>query len=195
MTKGLLAPHKSYPPENSVGIVAMLNGDLGAFKLGFHSVLQFTDHPYMLTVVENMQPLTVRNYLKAVQKNHNVNVLSYQNNHNYFAELALGVRYMFAYKTVKFGCVLRPRIVVELDWLGDLVSKMIGDENIGLIKAKACCLDDSTLDDLILFRRDAFERLDGFKENYQKLISEAGWRIETADALTIHRINQRRPKK
>lgn len=117
-------PFRSNPPEGTAGIVLPIRDNLKFFKLAFHSILDFTDYRFMLTVVDNMSDFSTRQYLESIRRNHPVNVLQYQQVHSIGAEWNLGLRFMFAFGAVKYGIVLTPDVVVEPNWLSRLVHKL-----------------------------------------------------------------------
>lgn len=106
-------PVLTSPPDGTVGIVLPIRDNLKFFRLAFHSILDFSDYRYMLTIVDNMSGYETRAYLEGVRRNHRVNILQYQQDHAQGAEWNLGLRFMFAFAAVQYGVVLTPDVVVE----------------------------------------------------------------------------------
>ena len=174
-------PYKSNPPENSVGIVIPMKDNLKFFKLAFHSVLSFTDYPYMMTIVNNMSSFSTEKRLRSLAYNHQINILNYQQDFNYSAEINLGLRYMFANPSVKYGLILNSDVVVEPYWLSNMVknlnkvpeagiigpmSNMAISEQMGLIRMKQLKELGYVSGFCMMIKRETFEALDGFDESY-----------------------------
>lgn len=146
-------PYRSNPPERSVGLVIPMRDQLKFFKLTYHSILDFTDYRYMLTVVDNMSSFTTRQYLDSIRRNHNVNILQYQQEHNLAEEVDLAIKFMFAFKQVAYGCVVLPSVIVEPNWL----SRMINDLN-GIMGVNALIPTHiGACAGAILFKRETYE--------------------------------------
>ena len=167
-------PFRANPPEGSVAIVLPVHDGLRFFKLTYHSILAFTDHRYMLTLVDNMSGFRTRQYLESIRHNHAINVLQYQKEHSLGAEWNLGVRFMFAFATVKYAVCLTPTVVVEPCWLSSVVRAIHTFEDHRPI------VPESNVDNshLIGFTRELYERLGGFNESSKdptlEFIAEAG---------------------
>jgi len=173
-------PYKEYPPKNSVGIVIPMRDNLKFFKLAFHSVMSFTDYPFMLTIINNMSTLTTEKRLKSMMWNHPISVLKYQENFNYAAEVNQGIHHMFQWAGVKYGLALNSDVVVEPEWLSLMVSIMEKDPKIGIVgpvsnkaiqnqekqKANMAEFVDYVSGFCMMFRREVFENLNGFDESY-----------------------------
>jgi len=114
-------PFLTNPPEGTVGVVLPIRDNLKFFKLAFHSILDFTDYRFMLTIVDNMSAFSTRQYLESIRRNHAVNVLQYQQAHAQGAEWNLALKFMFAFANVHYGVVLTPDVVVEPNWLSRMV--------------------------------------------------------------------------
>ncbi len=155
-------PLLTNPPEGTVGIVLPIRDNLKFFRLAFHSILDFTDYRYMLTIVDNMSSYTTRAYLEGVRRNHAVNILQYQKPHAQGAEWNLGLRFMFAFANVQYGVVLTPDIVVEPNWLSRLVKTMNQPTQADISVPKSN--DDAINGHCMAFRRPAYERLCGFND-------------------------------
>ena len=187
-----LSPIKHSPPANSVGISMLMSGDLKCFKFVFHSVLSFTDYPYMLTVVESMQALTVRTYLRSIQKNHPINILMHNDKVESDEQYNLGLKYMFANESVKFGCVIGDGVIVEPEWLSSLVARLMSKEatenKIVLIHVLAPCRSNGT-PDMCVFTRESFEAVGGYTKNFSSHVAEAGFKTELAPCVIVHKIN------
>lgn len=154
-------PFRASPPDGSVGIVLPIRDGLRFFKLTYHSILAFSDYRYMLTVVDNMSGIQTRQYLESIRKNHQINVLQYQETHNLAAEWNLGIRFMFSFASVKYAICMTPTVIVQPLWLTRMVQaieiygrdRMVRSEAIG-----------GNAVGVIGFHRDLYERLDGFDE-------------------------------
>lgn len=157
-------PCQTNPPEGTVGIVLPIRDNLKFFKLAFHSILDFTDHRYMLTIVDNMSGFMTRQYLESIRRNHPVNVLQYQQPHSQGAEWNLGMRFMFAFANVHYGVVMTPDVIVEPNWLSRMVKAMTngaGSDLIIPVSNEPAHIAGSFCS---AFRRRAYERLSGFDE-------------------------------
>lgn len=154
-------PYRASPPEGAVAIALPIRDDLRFFKLCYHSLLAFTDYRFMLTVVDNMSDIKTRQYLESIRKNHNINVLSYQKDHNLAAEWNLGLRFMFAFANVKYGAVLTPTVVFEPFWLSSIVRAIDANKVAGVFTPSE---EDS---ELTVFTRETYEKLEGFKEDVE----------------------------
>lgn len=174
-------PYRKEPPEGSVGLVMPMRDSLKFFKLAFHSVISFTDIPYMFTVVDNMSRFTTKTYLQSIEKNHSVNILPYQKNYNYAAEINIGIRYMFYFESVKYGCVLNSDIVVEPYWIKNMIRVLDSSPDIGIVgpltnfgescqegcKSRDVVSVDRLSGFCLAFKRKLFEDLNGFDETYE----------------------------
>lgn len=149
-------PFRTNPPEGTVGLVIPMRDNLKFFKLAYHSVLDFTDHRYMLTIVDNMSQFTTRQYLDSLRRNHQVNILSYQKDHDLTAEIDLAMRFMFSFSQVKYGCVVLPYTVVEPNWL----SRMVRALNATSYDALTPIFHPNGTEDkpVFLFKREAYEK-------------------------------------
>lgn len=175
-----ISPCKKNPPENSVGVVIPLRDGLKFFRLAFYSVLYFTDYPYMLNVIDNRSMPRTRNYLNTLGKNHDISILQYDAPFNYSAEVNLGIRYLFSFPAVKYGLILNADAIVEPHWLSKMIRIMNEDPKIGMVGPvsnvatefqtsfrRAGRFPVPYLSGLcMLFRRDVFEGVDGFDEEF-----------------------------
>lgn len=152
-------PFRASPPEGAVGIALPIKDDLRFFKLCYHSLLAFTDYRHMLTIVDNMSGFQTRQYLESIRRNHNINVLQFQKEHNLAAEWNLALRFMFSFASVKYGVVLTPTVVFEPFWLSATVRAAETNE-VGI--AVPCT--DGEASDFLFFSREVYEELGGFKE-------------------------------
>lgn len=183
-----LSPIKHSPPANTVGICMVMNEDMKRFKFAFHSILSFTDYPYMLTVVESQQTLSVRTYLRSIQKNHPINVLQHNEKLDTNKQFDLGFRYMFTNASVKFGCVVGTGVIVEPEWLSGLVARLMADEQLAAIHVLAPCRKENGID-VLAFRRDAYEALGGFTKDFSSRAKESRYKIEVAEHAIVHKMN------
>ncbi len=160
-------PLISNQPEGTAGIVLPIRDNLKFFKLAFHSILDFTDYRYMLTIVDNMSGFHTRQYLEGLRRNHAVNILQYQQPHAQGAEWNLGLRFMFAFANVQYGVVLTPDVVVEPYWLSKLVKSLNASDNM-LSPISNVDETDALNPFCTAFKRSAFERLGGFDESFHE---------------------------
>ena len=145
-----------------------IRDDLKFFKLAFYSILSFTDYPYMLTIVDNMSGYSTRQYLETIRRNHQVNILQYQEPHSSAAEWNLGLKFMFSRSAVRYGVVLTPDIVVEPNWLSKLVNGI--ELACSIISPRTNTDESEPRAFCTAFQRSAYERIGGFDE----LFHEAG---------------------
>jgi len=205
-----IAPYKAGPPANSVGIVIPMRDNLKFFKLAFHSVLSFTDYPYMLTIVDNMSSMSTRTYLKSIQKNHPINVIHYQEDFNFAAEINLGMNYLFSNPNIRYGLALNSDVVVEPNWLSSMVKVLNMNPKWGILgpvsniaiaaqekpKGRDLIAADYVSGFCMLFKREVYEGLDGFDEGYHGgcyedrdfcyRANQAGWRSIVSATTYIH---------
>jgi hypothetical protein len=157
-------PFLTSPPDGAVGIALPIRDDLRFFKLCFHSVMSFADHRFMLTVVDNMSGIKTVQYLESLRRNHPINVLRYQSEHNLAAEWNLALRYMFAHTTVKYGVALTPTIIVEPFWLSSLVKAINAHNKPVMFRSNAGSAH------AIGFKREHYEQINGFDEAYDPIM-------------------------
>ena len=191
-------PFRSNPPEGTVGIVLPIRDNLKFFKLAFHSILDFSDYRFMLTVVDNMSGFPTRQYLESIRRNHPVNVLQYQNPHSQGAEWNLGLQFMFAFANVQFGVVLTPDVVVEPNWLSRLVRSVNTLDNpAGIVSPFSNEAVPSRLSPFCMaFKRLTWERLAGFDEgfhearpcmsDFEERALKAGFRLSVNRDVYVH---------
>lgn len=152
-------PYRTNPPDGTVGLVIPMRDNLKFFKLCYHSILDFTDYRYMLTIVDNMSTFTTRQYLDSIRRNHNVNILSYQKDHNLVEEIRLAMQFMFAFDTVKYGCVVLPYTVVEPNWLSRMVHALNSTECDAL--EPIFVPNGQEAKPILLFKRESFKPEEG----------------------------------
>lgn len=165
-------PFLTSPPAGTVGVVLPITENLKFFKLAFHSILDFTDHRYMLTVVDTVaNPNSLpRQYVESIRRNHPINVLQFPNVHAQGAEWNLALRFMFAYVSVHYGVVLTPDVVVEPNWLSRIVRSLKRQADPTLVSPNSNM--DSPNPEIIealnpfcvAFRREEYETLKGFND-------------------------------
>lgn len=204
-----MRPSKT-PAEDSVGIVIPVKDGMKFFKLAFHSLLNFTDHPWALTIVENMCSFSTTNYLRQIQRNHDITVTPYQDEFNYAAEINFGIRAMFKNSSVKYGMALNSDIVAEPFWLSRMLRVLGGNPDVGIVgpvtntaipaqEQRRSMLSrevDYVSGFCMLFKREVFEKLDGFDEGYKGGCYEdqdfclrakrEGWKTMVAAPVHIH---------
>lgn len=175
-------PYKDNPIPNSVGIVMPMRDGLPFFKLAFHSVISFTDYPYTFTIVDNMSGFKTKKYLHALSRNHPINILRYDREFNYAAEVNLGLHFTFRNPQVKYGLILNADVVVEPHWLSSLISEMEfrKEHNIGLIGPVSNVANKPQTSYrehnqaivpylsgfCLVFKREVFDKVRGFDEGY-----------------------------
>lgn len=204
-------PFLSNPPEGSVGIAIPMRDNLKFFKLTFHSVLDFTDHKYMLAIVNNMSGARTATYLESLQRNHSVNVLKYQKDHCLAAEANLAIRFMFSFANVKYGVLLTPDVVVEPNWLSRMVKTLTSNDKVGIVgpmtshgpTPQRIGREDTTYPATsvasfcMVFRRETFESINGFDESFAghgyedqdfcARAEKAGWQTLIDASVFVHR--------
>ncbi len=191
-----VAPAVNEPQPYSVGIVVPVKDGLKFFKLCFHSVLDFADHPYTLTVVDNQSSLKAKDYFRIQQHNHPISVLRYDDDFNFAAEVNLGLRHAFRSPEVKFGMVLQADTVASPEFLSALVREFAAEEKLGVAAPKTNDARPGASNACLIFRRRVFEDLGGFDESYigggyecddfRRRAEAAGWRIGYVEASYVH---------
>jgi len=204
-------PFLSNPPDGSVGIAIPMRDNLKFFKLTFHSVLDFTDHKFMMAIVDNMSGAKTATYLDSLRRNHSVNVLKYQKDHCLAAEANLAFRFMFSFANVKYGILLTPDVVVEPNWISRLTKTLSADPKTGIVgpmtshgpTAQRMGREDTTYPAMsvasfcMAFRRETFESINGFDESFQghgfedqdfcQRAEKAGWLTVIDASVFVHR--------
>ncbi len=173
-------PVISNPPAGSVGIVLPIRDNLKFFKLAFHSIMDFTDYRYMLTIVDNMNGFSVRQYLESLRRNHPINVLQYQQTHAAGAEWNLGLRFMFAFLNVQYGVVLTPDVVTSPNWLSRLIKGLNEGAGHDIVVPRSNEPPDAVPGFCMAFKRATFERIGGFNEAFHESGPTASEFIERA---------------
>lgn len=182
-------PFRASPPEGAVGIVLPIRNDLRFFKLAYHALLSFTDYRFMLTVVDVESALPTLQYLESIRRNHHINVLQYQKEHNLGAEWNLGLRFMFSFAAVKYGLVMTPTVVVGPHWLSGLVRSLDTAEQAGVVTPAS----NGDTDEALLFRRSLYEELGGFDETriepdaFLAKTIDAGLHVPKVGSVYVHK--------
>lgn len=199
-------PFTANPPPGSAGIVLPVRDNLRFVKLALHSILDFTNARYMLTLVDNMSGFKTRNFLESTRANHPVNVIQHQASRSMSAVWNAGLRFMFAYSNVEHGVVLTPSVVVTPGWLPRMVKTYRTIPYVGVINPhsnSATHDQDMNGTDIqhvwpfcALFGRALYERLGGFDETYTEpgpciqdfaeRAKKAGLRTFCADSAYVH---------
>jgi hypothetical protein len=145
-------PYRSNPPQGAVGLVIPTSNNLKFFKATFFTVLDFTDYRYMLTVVNSMGTFTTRQYLDSMRKNHFINVLQFNEEHDVDKEVDLAIRFMFAFQQVEYGAVILPGTMMEPNWLSCMVKEL--DGGIGAVVPSGLSAETGA----IVFKRKEYEQ-------------------------------------
>ena len=202
--------YRENPPKGTIGIVIPVRDQLAFFKLAFYSILSFTETPFMLTVVNNMSDFKTYNYLKSIANgNHPINLLNYQKDFNYSAEINMGIRHMFKNQNVEYGMCLNSDVVVEPLWLEKMRARLARPKfgivgpvsNIAIQQQQFRKQDSSWLSDYVsgfcmLFKREVWEEVGGFSEEYVggcyedqdfcMMARQAGWEVAIEGSVYIH---------
>jgi GT2 family glycosyltransferase len=170
------------PAPGSVGIVVPVRNGLKFFKLCFHSILSFTDHPYLLAIVDNMSDLDTRKYFLHTHHNHQIYWLRYDEDFNYAAEANLGLKKLFSFPEVEYGLVMNADVVVTPHWLTNMVEVMMSNPKIGAVGPLSNMAIPEQMDVekrgvvgpaqrlsgmCMLIRRKAWEEANGFDEDFE----------------------------
>lgn len=175
-------PYRSNPPDGAVGIVLPIRNDMQFFKLCYHSLLAFTDYRFMLTIVDNESTIKTWQYLESIRRNHNINVLQYQKEHNLSGEWNLGLRFMTSFVTVRYAVCLTPTFVLEPYWLSTLVRRIDSDDKAYALKTNA------GVQHAVGFSRGLYDKINGFNEKEDPVVDlalRAGF--ETIESVYAHK--------
>lgn len=207
-------PFLRNPPDGSVGIALPMQDNLKFFKLTFHSILDFTDHKYIMAIVDNMSGARAATYLDSLQRNHSVNVLKYQKEHSLAAEANLAFRFMFAFANVKFGLLVTPDIVVEPNWISRLMRTIQANPKVGIVgpmtsygpvpqrlgREDTIYPSTSVGSFCMAFRRETYESVNGFDESFIgqgfedqdfcQRAEKAGWQTVIDASVMVHRFER-----
>lgn len=202
---------KDNPPADSVGIVVPMKDGLKFFKLCFHSILSFTDYQHMLTIVDNQSRLDTKNYLASIAKNHSVNILRYDDDFNFAAQANLAMKYLFRWPTIRYGLILNADAIVSPEWLSKMVNTIKSHSRIGIVGPVSNAANPEQMElprfnqysaalrvsgFCMLFRREVWEELGGFDEQFQgggfedwdfcERAMRANWRIVIDGFTHVH---------
>lgn len=168
------------PLSGSVAIVLPMKDGLKFAKLAIYSVLYFTDYPYSFTIVDNQSSLPTAKYLRSLSVNHEINVIRYNEDFNFSAEVNMGLRYAFRSPNVKYGLILNSDVVVEPHWLSQMVDAFAANPKIGIVGPTSNAMMETQKHvrhasllktgqiggACMMFRREVFEQLEGFDESF-----------------------------
>lgn len=194
------------PPPGSAAIVLPVRDNLRFVKLTLHSILDFTNTRYMLTLVDNMSGFKTREFLTSARSNHPINVIQYQGSRSLSAIWNAGLRFMFSYANVAYGVVTTPSIVVTPGWLWRMIRLLNENPKHGVLNphSNAANHDQDLLGRPIdtvwpfcaMFTRALYERIGGFDETYTEpgpciqdfaeRASRAGFPAFCADVAYVH---------
>lgn len=171
------------PAEGTVAIVIPVRNGMKFFKLCFYSVMDFTDVPFMMTVVDHLGNLDTKKLLNALSLNHQIYIERFdEEEFNYAREVNLGLRKAFQFPQVKYGLILNADTVVEPYWLSNLIKVAESNPDIGIVgpstnKANPEQINTNKRNEFevaqrvsgfcMLFKREVWEALDGFDEQFE----------------------------
>jgi hypothetical protein len=161
-------PVISNPPVGAVGVVLPIRDNLKFFKLAFHSIIDFSDYRYMLSIVDNMNGFSVRQYLESLRRNHPITILQYQQTHSQGAEWNLALRFMFSFVNVQYGVVLTPDVVMEPNWLSRLIKGLNDGAGNDIVLPDSNEAKDAVPGFCMAFKRATYEILGGFDESFHE---------------------------
>jgi len=158
-------PFKKNPPENTVGIVIPVRSNIKFTRLCFYSIRYFTDVPYMLVFVNNQSNLQTKRALIGISKNHQVWLLDNHVEYNKGMLLNFGLEFLFRFKNVRYGCVMDNDMVVSPGWLKKMLDNLdLG--RIGPVGPQFNTAFNGLSGSCMLFRREMYEELGGFSEDF-----------------------------
>jgi GT2 family glycosyltransferase len=176
----------------------------------------------MLTIVDNMSGLKTKKFIRSFEQNHPTDVLRYDEPFNFAAQANLGLRNVFS-RGAQFGLVLNADTIVEPDWLGLLVERMLQVKEAGAIgPVSQVGNPEQTLQGkrgerlmqvrrlsgfCMMVRKAAFEQSGGFDESFagggfedwdlsQRLL-DLGWKLLVDERVLVwhfHKAFRRSPE-
>lgn len=197
--------------DGAVAIVVPMHNGIKFFNLCFYSVLGFTDHPYTFTVVDHLGDLSTKKILNAHHLNHQIYIERYDDEFNFAAEVNLGLRSAFKFPQAKYGLILNADTVVEPFWLSKMMKVMESNDRIGIVgpmtnrgipeqmekaRMNAPSVAQRVSGLCMLFRREVWEQMQGFDEQFKgggfedwdfcERVRRAGWHVMIDGMTHIH---------
>lgn len=180
--KGGIKETGEKPVDGTVAIVIPVRNGMKFFKLCFYSLMSFTDVPFTMTVVDHLGNLDTKKLLNALSLNYQIYIERYdEEEFNYSRQVNLGLKKAFAFPQVKYGLILNADTVVEPFWLTRMLRLLNSNPKMGIVgpvsnKALPEQMVPVMPDQIIrtqrvsgfcmLFRRELWEELGGFDEDF-----------------------------
>lgn len=169
---------------NAVAILLLSEEGLKFFKLGFYSVISFTDYPYTLTIVDKDSRLESKKFYRAMQMNHGVDIVSAIPDDLLLAQAFIDAR-------IKYAVLIHSDCVVEPLWLSRMVGRMENQARNGIVITGSG--DDGVC---FMIRRECWEAMslpngsgDGSCDEVEKITKRAivfGWNVIVDPDIYTH---------